>query len=163
MGLGTQIIFGFIAAGIAMHYSGRSRLLMQSIDKAVFGSYGCIPAPAIEQLTLQYFQTRGRAEAIRMILEDNGVPYTEINFNKDEWPEIKKKGIESGTFTFGQGIVTYSLFVEKNSTCLYEYYSIYLELLHCRVVSTAIFFLYLVPAITTKSGISLVQSMGMYE
>ena len=102
MGLGTQIIFGLIAACIALHYSGRSKFLIQSIDKAVFGSYGCAPVAAIEELTLQYFPMRGRAEGIRMILMDSNVPYSELNFSGDEWPEIKKKGIETGIFTFGQ-------------------------------------------------------------
>ncbi|XP_028404419.1 glutathione S-transferase P-like [Dendronephthya gigantea] len=120
MALGTQLIFGFIAAIIALYYSGRSKVLIDSLDKAIFGSYGCVSAPNIEELTLQYFKTRGRAESIRMILQDNNIPYSEVNFNKDEWVEIKKAGIKNGVLTFGQ-----------------------------------------VPAITTKSGFSLVQSMAI--
>ena len=104
MALGTQLIFALIAATIALYYSGRSKMLIDGIDKAVFGSYGCIPAPNIEELTLHYFEARGRAESIRMILQDNNVPYSEVNFSRDEWMEVKKKGIETGTFTFGQGI-----------------------------------------------------------
>ena len=111
MALGTQLIFALIAATIALHYSGRSKLLIDSIDKAIFGSYGCIPTPHIEQLTLQYFKTRGRAESIRMILQDNNIPYSEVNFHGDEWVEIKKKGIETGTFTFGQGITCQIVFI----------------------------------------------------
>ena len=103
MALGTQLIFALIAAAIALYYSGRSKTLIDSIDKAIFGSYGCIPALNIEELTLQYFKTRGRAESIRMILQDNNIPYSEVNFSGDEWMEIKKIGIETGTFTFGQG------------------------------------------------------------
>ena len=103
MAFGTQIIFALIAATIALHYSGRSKLLIDSLDKAIFGSHGCAPAPNIEELTLQYFKTRGRAESIRMILQDNNIPYSEVNFSGEEWVEIKKKGIETGTFTFGQG------------------------------------------------------------
>lgn len=78
---------------------------MRSVDKAIFGSYGCIPAPKIEGLTMHYFKVRGRGEGIRIILQDNGVLYSEVNFSSEEWVEIKKRGIESGTFTFGQGTV----------------------------------------------------------
>ena len=112
MGVGTQIIFALIAAAIALYYSGRSKVLLDGIDKTIFGSYGCIPAPRIEELTLQYFNIRGRAESIRMILQDNNVPYSEVNFDLgEEWEEIKKKGIEAGTFTFGQGSNKFVLLV----------------------------------------------------
>ena len=104
MGVGTQLIFALIAAVIALYYSGRSKVLLESIDKAIFGSYGCISAPHIDELTLQYFKTRGRAESIRMILHDNDISYSEVNFSGEEWIEIKKKGTEKGIFTFGQGI-----------------------------------------------------------
>ena len=104
MGVGTQIVFAFIAAGIALHYSGKTQYILQTIDKTVFGSYGCNPVPAIEELTLQYFKVRGRGEGIRMILQDNRIPYSEIAFDSEEWPAIKKQGIERGILTFGQGI-----------------------------------------------------------
>ena len=109
MGVGRQIIFALIAGAIALYYSGRSKVLFDAIDKTIFGSYGCISAPKIQELALQYFNIRGRAESIRMILQDNEVPYSEVNFGEDEWVEIKKKGIETGIFTFGQGFITYYL------------------------------------------------------
>ena len=109
MGVGRQIIIVLIAGAIALYYSGRSKVLFDAIDKTIFGSYGCISAPKIEELALQYFNIRGRAESIRMILQDNEVPYSEVIFGEDEWVEIKKKGIETGTFTFGQGLTYYLL------------------------------------------------------
>lgn len=36
------------------------------------------------------------------MLEDFEIPYVETNYTKESWPEIKKKGIETGLFTFGQ-------------------------------------------------------------
>ena len=43
-----------------------------------------------------YFDVRGRAEVIRIILEENSAPYTERRISIDEWPELKLN------FTFGQ-------------------------------------------------------------
>lgn len=126
MALATQLIFALIAAGIALYYSGRSKILIDSVDKAIFGSYGCVPAANIEELTLQYFKTRGRAESIRMILQDNNIPYSEVNFNKDEWLEIKKAGIKTGIFTFGQGKTYLAGWVVRKSyyICLQPKYTI---------------------------------------
>ena len=38
-----------------------------------------------------------------LMLEDFEIRYVETNYTKESWPEIKKKGIETGLFTFGQG------------------------------------------------------------
>jgi len=43
-----------------------------------------------------YFDVRGRADVIRIILEENSTPYTERRISIDEWPELKSN------FTFGQ-------------------------------------------------------------
>ena len=46
---------------------------------------------------------RGRGEAIRLLMEDAGMTWSEVNFDKETWPAHKEKGLESGLYTFGQG------------------------------------------------------------
>ena len=46
--------------------------------------------------TLTYFDVRGRAEVIRLILEEVGQPYRERRIPLSEWPALK------ATFPFGQ-------------------------------------------------------------
>lgn len=43
-----------------------------------------------------YFDVRGRAEVIRLLLEETNTPYTERRISIEEWPELKSN------FTFGQ-------------------------------------------------------------
>ena len=38
------------------------------------------------------------------MLEDFEIPYAETNYSANDWPRIKEKGIETGMFTFGQGM-----------------------------------------------------------
>jgi glutathione S-transferase len=45
---------------------------------------------------LTYFDVRGRAEVIRLILEETGSPYRERRVSMDEWPALKP------TLPFGQ-------------------------------------------------------------
>ena len=45
---------------------------------------------------ITYFDVRGRAEVIRILLEEAGTQYTERRISIDEWPELKSN------FTFGQ-------------------------------------------------------------
>ena len=47
---------------------------------------------------------RGRAEPIRMMMIEAGIPYTEKSFNKATWPSHKDAGIKSGLYTYGQGL-----------------------------------------------------------
>ena len=54
-------------------------------------------------VTLHYFAGRGRGEAIRLLLEDQLVPYTETKYTKETWPAAKEAGISDDVFTFGQG------------------------------------------------------------
>jgi glutathione S-transferase len=55
------------------------------------------PEPSDHSLpTLTYFDVRGRAEVIRLILEDVGQPYRERRIQLAEWPALKP------TFPFGQ-------------------------------------------------------------
>ena len=43
-----------------------------------------------------YFDVRGRAEVIRLLLEESNTPYCERRISIEEWPEIKSN------FTYGQ-------------------------------------------------------------
>lgn len=45
---------------------------------------------------ITYFDARGRAEVIRLLLEENNVSYTERRISVDDWPDMK------ANFTFGQ-------------------------------------------------------------
>jgi len=47
---------------------------------------------------LTYFNIRGKAEGIRLLLEDNGIPYSEIRYSFDEW----KNGGLKKNYPFGQ-------------------------------------------------------------
>lgn len=67
------------------------------------GKAGCLPIPELHNVTLHYFTLRGRAEAIRLIMEDTGIAYEQNLFTGATWPDSKKAGIESGIFPFGQG------------------------------------------------------------
>jgi len=49
-----------------------------------------------------YFNVRGRGEAIRLALEDNGIPYENDIVEKPQWTAIKKAGIADGSLPFGQ-------------------------------------------------------------
>ncbi len=44
----------------------------------------------------------GRGQAIRLILEDQGIPYTdESNITKETWPPLKKTMVSIGLHIFG--------------------------------------------------------------
>jgi len=53
-------------------------------------------------IVLRYFETRGRAELIRLALEEAGLQYRQELHSPDQWLNIKSAGIESGLFPFGQ-------------------------------------------------------------
>ena len=42
------------------------------------------------QTKLHYFNAKGRAEAIRWILEYAGVKYEDIRYEREQWPAAKK-------------------------------------------------------------------------
>ena len=46
-------------------------------------------SPQLPIPTLTYFAIRGRAEVIRLILEERGVPYQERRIDEEEWATIK--------------------------------------------------------------------------
>ena len=50
---------------------------------------------------------RGKLEPIRMLLEDANIDYKETRFTKENWPQNKQIGIDSGLYKFGQGYWLY--------------------------------------------------------
>lgn len=103
--LSLQLAFALIALIAAIFYSGKAQFVFNKINQIIHGKRGCSPIFSIGHVTLHYFGLRGRAEGIRLMLEDFEIPYVETNYTKETWPEIKKKGIETGLLTFGQGKV----------------------------------------------------------
>lgn len=101
--LSLQLAFALIALIAAIFYSGKAQFIFKKINQIIHGKRGCSPIVSIGHVTLHYFGTRGRAEGIRLIMEDFEIPYAETNFTSADWPVIKEKGIETGLFTFGQG------------------------------------------------------------
>jgi glutathione S-transferase len=37
-----------------------------------------------------------------MMLEETQVPFTEVRYTKETWPQAKRAGLANGTFPFGQ-------------------------------------------------------------
>lgn len=101
--LSLQLAFALIALIAAVFYSGKAQFVFNKINQIIHGKRGCSPIVSIGHVTLHYFGFRGRAEGIRLMMEDFEIPYAETNFSKADWPAIKEKGIETGLFTFGQG------------------------------------------------------------
>jgi protein disulfide-isomerase-like protein len=66
------------------------------------------PPPTPPPLVLHYFPSRGRAEAIRLVLQQSGVAYTDATFDGADWPAVKAAGLAAGTLPFGQlPVLTY--------------------------------------------------------
>jgi glutathione S-transferase len=55
-----------------------------------------------EKTVLRYFQARGRAEPIRLTLEELGIQYEDVRFSSEDWPQQKAEGIANGIYPFGQ-------------------------------------------------------------
>lgn len=53
-------------------------------------------------IILRYFESRGRAEIIRLTLEACSLSYSQNLHTREEWPEIKQAGYESGMLPFAQ-------------------------------------------------------------
>jgi len=53
-----------------------------------------------DSFELLYFPIRGRAEAVRLTLEEVGASYKDVA--PTDWPKTKQEGIESGKIPFGQ-------------------------------------------------------------
>ncbi|XP_022087367.1 glutathione S-transferase P-like [Acanthaster planci] len=97
-----QFTFVLVAALCAIYYSGQGPHLMRRLNELVTGKKGCSPVADLDFVTLHYFAGRGRGEAIRLMLEEAGIPYNQTDFTMETWPQAKKAGIKSGIYTFGQ-------------------------------------------------------------
>jgi len=75
-----------VGAGVAYMYTTQQQQSSQSATP--------LPPP----VELVYFGARGRAEAIRLMLEDLGYAYTDTRLTRDEWLAVK----HSGRFEFEQ-------------------------------------------------------------
>lgn len=78
-------------------------LVNRKFQEIATGKAGCVPAEDLGFVTIHYFAGRGRAEAIRLLLEQANVPYNQTDFTRESWPEAKKAGVEKGLYTYGQG------------------------------------------------------------
>lgn len=117
--VGIQLTFALVALIAAVLYSGKAQFLLNKLNKIVHGKHGCAPIADLGQVTLHYFGSRGKAEGIRFMMEDNLVHYAETNFTKDEWPLIKEKGISTGLFTFGQGKFLSNILIKLRCTVIW--------------------------------------------
>ncbi|CAH1775922.1 unnamed protein product, partial [Owenia fusiformis] len=97
-----QTVVVAVAAIFVVFYSGNAPVVLRKLTEFVHGKPGCAPAPDLGNVTIHYFDIRGRGEAIRLMLEQAEIPYTEVSFNGDTWPAQKQKGMASGLYTFGQ-------------------------------------------------------------
>jgi len=84
-------------------YSGQVTFLIQKLNELCHWKLGCNPLPSVGNVTLYYFEQRGRAEPIRLLMEDNGIPYRENRYpDHTSWVSAKQSGIMTGLFTFGE-------------------------------------------------------------
>ncbi|KAK2189301.1 hypothetical protein NP493_109g02002 [Ridgeia piscesae] len=97
-----EIILVLIASTAVVFYSGKTSYILRKVNEVIHGKPGCVPSPSVGNVTLHYFSVRGRAEPIRMMMIEAGIPFTEKNFNKATWPSHKEAGINSGLYTYGQ-------------------------------------------------------------
>jgi len=98
----ANLVIAAISLVAAIIYSNQSQLFIQKLNELVHWKPGCNPIRNVGNVSLHYFGMRGKAEAIRLILEDNRVNYRDVIVTTDTWAELKQLGIESGLFVFGQ-------------------------------------------------------------
>ena len=78
-------------------------LLLASTATAEESTEAC----AANTPTLHYFNIRGRAEAIRMAMHDQGIEFKDHSFSSDEWGKEQSDGLKAkwnaeGKLAFGQ-------------------------------------------------------------
>ncbi len=100
----ANILVAVIALIAAIIYSGRTSFVLQKVNEIIYRKPGCNPIAPVGNVTLHYFAGRGRGEAIRMLMADASVSWSETKFTKESWPEAKKTGVDVGFYTFGQGV-----------------------------------------------------------
>ncbi|KAI0222734.1 Glutathione S-transferase P 1 [Lamellibrachia satsuma] len=98
----VEVILVLVASIAVVFYSGKNTYILRKVTEVIHGKPGCLPTPSIGNVTLHYFSVRGKAEPIRMMMVEAGIPYIEKNFNKATWMSNKEAGIKSGLYTYGQ-------------------------------------------------------------
>ena len=98
-----NVLVALICVTVAIIYSGKTEFALQKISEIIHRKPGCNPIPSVGNVTLHYFAGRGRGEAIRMLMANAEVPWSETRFTKESWPGAKEAGVSSGIYTFGQG------------------------------------------------------------
>ena len=53
-------------------------------------------------VSLHYFNGRGKGEVIRLLMEDHNIPYTETKYTKELWANAQQLGVEDGLYHFGE-------------------------------------------------------------
>ena len=100
----TFFVVGILLLVAASLYSNRRSVGLIKLHRAITGERGCAPLrKSLGNVTLHYFASRGRAEVVRLALEEAEIPYTETGFTKDTWPAAKQEGLKSGLYPFGLG------------------------------------------------------------
>ncbi|XP_062509223.1 glutathione S-transferase-like [Corticium candelabrum] len=98
----TFFVVGILLLVAASLYSNRRSVGLIKLHRAITGERGCAPLrKSLGNVTLHYFASRGRAEVVRLALEEAEIPYTETGFTKDTWPAAKQEGLKSGLYPFG--------------------------------------------------------------
>lgn len=100
---GPNIFIVVVSIVAPIIYSGQVTLFIQKLNELCHWKLGCNPVPPLGNITLHYFPERGRAEAIRLLMEDHMIPYREVKYdNRESWAAAKQSGVMTGLFTFGQ-------------------------------------------------------------
>lgn len=102
---GKAWIVGCLLVIAAALYSSRRSVLLIQLHRVLTGERGCAPLrDELGNVTLHYFASRGRAESIRLLLEETETRYVETGFTGETWPAAKDKGLKSGLYPFGLGM-----------------------------------------------------------
>lgn len=99
-GVNALIIAVSITAPII--YGGHVAYIIQKLNELLHWKSGCNPVHSLGNVTLHYFDSRGRAEPIRLLMEDHLVPYDETKFTDETWSTAMPRGVIMGVYTFGR-------------------------------------------------------------
>jgi len=95
----SMILVSFISALV---YSGQVGYVVQKVNELLHWKLGCNPIPPVGNVSLHYFNGRGKGEAIRLLMEDQNIPYTETRYTQELWANAQPLGIEDGLYHFGE-------------------------------------------------------------
>ena len=104
--IAVNILVALAALVAAIIYSNKTELALQKIHEVIQRKPGCNLYPSVGNVTFHYFAGRGRGEAIRLLMANSDISWSETKFTANSWPNAKLQGIDSGLYTFGQGKTT---------------------------------------------------------